>query len=94
MSRSRLQDPFMWEVAATFRATRDRIARRLSESPSESAAIVDHELRGLYHGLLVMFDGGTALADEGLISIVDENGVPFDRFLHEICFNYWQTPQL
>ncbi len=56
------------------------------------AAVVEDELRGLYHGLLVIFDGGTALADEGLVSVVDEDGVVFDRHLHEICFGYWPTP--
>jgi hypothetical protein len=46
-------------------------------------------MRGMYHGILVMFDGGTSLADEGLVSIVDEDGMPFQRWLHEICFSYW-----
>ena len=46
-------------------------------------------LRGLYHGLFVIFDGGTALANEGLVSIVDEDGVAFERFLHETCFEFW-----
>ena len=46
-------------------------------------------MRGLYHGLFVIFDGGTVLADEGLVWIVDKDGEPFDRLLHEICFRYW-----
>ncbi|MBI1322846.1 hypothetical protein GC170_06640 [bacterium] len=89
MSRSRLQEPFLREVASTFRATQTRIVRSIAEAPSEAASIVDDELRGLYHALFVMFDGGTALADEGLVSIVDEDGEPFDRFLHEVCFAHW-----
>ena len=51
--------------------------------------IIRDELRGLYHGILVMFDGGTVLSDLGLIRIVDEAGRPFDRNLHEIGFRHW-----
>ena len=58
-------------------------------SPGEATAIIEDELRGLYHGLLVIFDWGTALANEGLVSVVDEDGVAFDRYLHDICFKYW-----
>jgi hypothetical protein len=89
MSRSRLQEPFLREVAATFRATAARVARRIAESPTEASSIVEDEMRGLYHGLFVIFDGGTPLADEGLVSIIDEDGEPFDRFLHEVCFAHW-----
>ncbi|WP_157469182.1 hypothetical protein [Gemmata sp. SH-PL17] len=80
----------MREVAAAFAATQARIARRFAEVPvEESAAVVDDELRGLYHGLFVIFDGGTALADKGLVQIRSDDGTAFDRFLHEICFSYW-----
>ena len=90
MSRSSLQAPFMREVAATFAATKTRIARRLAEvPPAEASTVVEDELRGLYHGLFVIFDGGTVLADEGLVRISDDEGLEFDRFLHEICFGYW-----
>ena len=91
MPTSDLQDPFLRELALTFQATRDRMLARLQEAGSGSAprAVVDDELRGLFHGLLVIFDGGTALADQGLIRIVDESGVPFVRYLHEIGFGYW-----
>ncbi len=41
---------------------------------------------GLYHGSLVVFDGGSSLADHGLIKIVDDAGMPFVRHLHEIGF--------
>jgi hypothetical protein len=67
--------------------------RRIGENPSDTAAIIKDELRGLYHGLLVIFDGGTALADEGLIQIVDDEGIEFDRYLHEICFGYWEEDE-
>ena len=91
MNRSRLQEPFMREFAANFHATQERIVKRLAESPTaDSAEIIEDELKGLYHGLFVILDGGTALANEGLVQVVDEDGVPFDRFLHENCFGYWQ----
>jgi hypothetical protein len=82
----------MREVAETFRATQARIARRLADATqADAAAVIEDELRGLYHGLFVILDGGTALADEGLVSVVDEEGVKFDRFLHELCFGYWEA---
>ena len=85
----------MRELAETFVATQRRITRRLSHLPDTNAAardaIIRDELRGLYHGVLVIFDGGTALADQGLIRIVDEDGLAFDRFLHEIGFDYWPS---
>ena len=89
MNRSRLQEPFMREFAANFRAVQARIVHRISDAPNEAASIIGHELRGLYHGLLVIFDGGTALADDGLVRIVDDDGIEFDRYLHEVCFKYW-----
>lgn len=65
--KSRLQDPFMSEFAETFRAAANNLSVRLDgvTSKEELAATLEDELRGLYHGLLVMFDGGTALADQG-----------------------------
>lgn len=93
MSVSRLQEAFLRELAETFFATRRRITSRLEGLDSKETlsrdAVILEELRGLYHGVLVMFDGGTALADEGLVQIVDEDGVAFDRFLHEIGFSFW-----
>ena len=89
MTRSSLQVPFMREIAAMFHATKSRIDRRIVDAPKESKSIIEDELRGLYHGLFVTFDGGTSLADDGLIRIVDEHGETFDRFLHEQCFAYW-----
>ena len=80
----------MKDLATTFQATLTRTVTRIKETTSnEVATIVEDELRGLYHGLLVIFDGGTVLADEGLVSIVDEDGMAFDRHLHESCFDYW-----
>jgi hypothetical protein len=92
MSLSRLQEPFMREVAATFRATHARVVRRLREAASaDTSCIIEEEMRGLYHGLFVILDGGSALANDGLVQVVDEDGTPFDRSLHEICFTFWPT---
>jgi hypothetical protein len=90
MSSSFLQEPFLREVALSFIATKARILRRLAGSlPEATEAIIEDELRGLYHGLFVIFDGGSALANRGLVRIADEDGKSFDRFLHEICFAFW-----
>jgi hypothetical protein len=90
MGHSHLQEPFLREVALNFQATQKRIVKRLATNPpDDTAAIVEDELRGLYHGLFVIFDGGTALAEEGLVQIADEHGVKFDKFLHELCFDFW-----
>ncbi|MFO0939022.1 MAG: hypothetical protein U0798_21175 [Gemmataceae bacterium] len=90
MSISPLQEPFFRDISATFKATHERILHRLRTSaPSEADSIIEDELRGLYHGLFVIFDGGTVLADEGLVKIVDEDGIAFVRHLHELCFKYW-----
>jgi hypothetical protein len=58
---------------------------RFERLKGESA---DDLRRQEFLGVLVMFDGGTALADLGLVSIVDEDGVAFQRFLHEIGPRY------
>ena len=93
MPKSELQDAFMQELVLGFEATANRLSRRLREEGGKSdtadAEIVHDELRGLLHGVLVVFDGGSALANKGLIRIVDEGGVAFDRYLHELCFQYW-----
>lgn len=52
------------------------------------------ELRGVLHGFLVTLDGGTALADRGLIRICDEDGVEFDRHLHELAFSRLSNEEL
>ena len=95
MAKSVLQDAFMKEYAESFRAATDHIESKLRESDDkeEIAAYIREEMRGLYHGVLVTFDGGTPLADQGLIQIVDEHGVAFDRYLHELCFGYWQDDE-
>ena len=92
MAKSYLQDEFLRVFADGHRATATRILRRLADAglPSDlhfrATEIVQDELRGLYHGSLVVFDGGSSLADTGLIKIVDDEGVGFISHLHEICF--------
>ena len=51
--------------------------------------IVQDEIRGLYHGSLVIFDGGSSLADHGSIKIVDSQGIQFISHLHEIGFKFY-----
>ena len=90
MPNSELQEPFMVELAECCHATAERITRRLSSVPEDQVStIVRDELRGLYHGIFVVLDGGSSLADRGLVKIVDEEGNAFDRNLHERCFDHW-----
>jgi hypothetical protein len=65
------------------------VRRLAADQSADASAIIEDELRGLYHGLFVILDGGSALADEGLVSVIDEDGVKFDRSLHETCFSFW-----
>ncbi|WP_146398629.1 hypothetical protein [Pseudobythopirellula maris] len=92
MNSSPLQEPFLAELAACFKATQTRLSSRLDNAKHpEQNRVIEDELRGLYHGLLVILDGGSSLADHGLVSVIDESGKTFDRNLHEICFEYWQS---
>jgi len=43
MGRSRLQEPFMREVAETFTATKARISRRLAEEPATAPEVIIFE---------------------------------------------------
>jgi hypothetical protein len=97
MPNSYLQDAFLHVFAATHKATAERIVSRLRDlglSPEMERKIGDvvfEELRGLYHGNLVVFDGGSSLADHGLIKIVDEEGAAFATNLHETCFQVYDS---
>ena len=53
--------------------------------------IVRDEVRGPYHGNLVVLDGGSSLADTGLIKVVDDTGAVFDANLHEIGFRFYDS---
>lgn len=93
--QSYLQEEFLRVYADGHKATAKRIIRRLlnafnsPELEEKVSEIVLDELRGLYHGGLVVFDGGSSLADHGLIKIVDDDGTSFDGNLHEICYRYF-----
>jgi hypothetical protein len=95
MSESYLQDEFLRVFADGHKAIAKRIVRRLTEAgvapalEAQVREIVYDELRGLYHGNLVVFDGGSSLADHGLIKIVDDEGSSFIGHLHEIGFEFY-----
>lgn len=95
MSDSYLQDEFLRVFADGHRATVKRIVSRLEllgippELHKQVREIVRDEVRGLYHGSLVVFDGGSSLADQGMIKIIDDEGTPFINHLHEIGFNHY-----
>ena len=93
--KSYIQEHFLRTFASGHRATGKRIASRLEElgigkeQADSVRTIIDEELRGLFHGNLVIFDGGSELADEGLIRIIDEEGISLDSNLHEIGFEIY-----
>lgn len=95
MADSYLEKEFLRVFADGHRATANRIVSRLMAAGIPSAFegrvndIVQDEVRGLYHGSLVVFDGGSSLADHGLITIFDDEGIAFDRHLHEIGFGVY-----
>jgi hypothetical protein len=95
MKASPLQEPFLRVFAFGHKATAQRMTRRIAELGIDPDTvkmideILNDEMRGLYHGSLVVFDGGSCLADDGLIHIVDEDGITFDLYLHEICLPYY-----
>lgn len=95
MPNSYLQDEFLRVFAVGHKATENRIVSRLvslgipAELHEQVKDIVQDEVRGLYHGNLVVFDGGSSLADRGLIKIVDDENTPFETHLHEIGFKYY-----
>jgi hypothetical protein len=54
-----------------------------AESRDAFVAVVSELLSGLVHSMLVTLDGGSVLAETTLVSIQDDNGYEFKRFLHE-----------
>lgn len=95
MSDSYLQEEFLRVFADGHRATAARIMAKISaldippEVLDQVKEIVRDEVRGLYHGSLVVFDGGSSLANQGLIKIIDDEETPFVTYLHEIGFRYY-----
>lgn len=95
MPESHLQNEFLRVFADGHKATSRRIISQLmavgvpSELVGQITKIVHEEVRGLYHGNLVVFDGGSSLADHGLIKIIDDTGTQFNGNLHEIGFRFY-----
>jgi hypothetical protein len=95
MPDSYLQNEFLRVFADGHRATAKRIVSKLTEldlAPElrqRVTEIVENEIRGLYHGNLVVLDGGSSLADVGLLKIIDDKGATFATNLHEIGFRYY-----
>ena len=67
---------------------------KLSECVAKAGAneafvdVVSELLSGLIHSVLVSLDGGTSLAETTLITLQDEEGYEFKRFLHEFWPEY------
>ena len=97
MPTSNLQDEFLRVFADGHRATAKRIMAKLAalglppDLRERANQIVADELRGLYHGNLVVFDGGSRLADYGLVWIVDDNGAALAGNLHEVGFRFYDA---
>ena len=89
-TESRLQQPFLRLLCQDFH----RVALDITElvkinSPQQVEEKVTDLMKGLLHSTCCIFDGGSPLADLGLIDIIDEDGVPFDKHLLEICMCFW-----
>jgi hypothetical protein len=97
MPASDLQSEFLRVFADGHRATAKRIVAKLNDlglSPNlreRADKIVAEEIRGLYHGSLVIFDGGSTLADRGWVRIVDDKGAAFATNLHEVGFEFYDV---
>ena|SRR5215472_10768092 len=50
----------------------------------EFQTVLAELLRGLIHSVLVTFDGGTALAETTSLTISDDRGFEFRKYLHEM----------
>lgn len=91
MPQSPLQDIFLENLIEIMRTSRQTILDRTNFLNTSDQTKVDQivwwGILGIVHGILCEFDGSTSLADHGLISITDEDGNPFDRYIHELLFN-------
>ena len=61
------------------------LSERLS-APEDIEAfqkVVFDGMNGLIHSMLVMFDGGTRLSEYTNLSIIDDKGNEFPKYLHE-----------
>ena len=98
MANSPLQDVLLENLTEIMRCSRTRVNEKIDFLKEEDQVKVDeivwNEIKGIIHGVLCEFDGATSLADHGLISIVDENGQKFDRYLHELTFDKLKNSEL
>lgn len=100
MDKSPLQEIFLKEIVDGMRASRQRIINTLNELKLDAEQIqkldeeIWSEIKGLSHGILVSIDGGSAMADDGLVSLIDEEGMAFDRYLHELLFDHLNDNEL
>jgi hypothetical protein len=87
---SALQTQFLNEVIDGIVAAYKRLDHILKDIPigladkEKMKEKLRDELSGVAFGICVILDGGSGLADNGLIRIIDEEGNTFDRNLHEI----------
>ncbi len=95
MDKSYIQDDFLQVFADGHVATAKRINHKINslEIPDEAKAeikgLIIDEIQGLFHGSLVVLDNGSNLADEGMIRIIDEDGVAFQPNLHETAMDFY-----
>lgn len=100
MSKSEIQEEFLNELADNIRASRCRIKKATakwglnSQVSSHLEELIWEELQTVAHSFLVSIDGGTSLAEKGLISIFDEHGNEFDNYLHELFFDRFTEAEL
>ena len=87
---SQLQHEFLLELLNLVRSSRKRIVLGLRNLGVENQEAIDQlvwdELKTIVHSFLVTLDGGTELAEKGLITITGDDGIEFDSFLHELVF--------
>ncbi len=95
MNKSYIQDSFIDVFAEGHTATVKRINHKIDsldlsdDVKSQISELITDEIKGLFHGSLVVFDNGSNLADEGMIRIIDEDGIPFQSNLHECAMDFY-----
>jgi hypothetical protein len=79
-------------------AENDSAWRKLAQSLSSEdraafLSVVDDLLSGIIHSTLVTLDGGSALSETTLLTIQDNQGYEFKRFLHEFWPEFKDAPE-
>lgn len=80
------QDPSWSEHSAEW----EQLSRCIRDAGAEAAfeKVIAEILSGLIHSTLVTLDGGTVLAETTLLTVRDDEGHEFKRFLHEFWPEY------